>query len=134
MNNWKSWAVLIVIAVVVIVAAKFIPTSSLVTDNTNSMQVSSVNAEDLAKYLTSIGAKMYGSETCHACEYQKEQFADAWQFINYVECGPNGSEEDLQACDAAEIGAYPTWEFPGKGKVVGAMTLLDLAKEIGFGQ
>jgi uncharacterized membrane protein len=69
----------------------------------------------LAKHLTAIGAKEYGAFWCPHCFEQKQLFGkEAFAEINYVECDPNGKNPQPQACVAAGIQSYPTWEINGE--------------------
>lgn len=82
----------------------------------------------LAEHLTAIGAKFYGAFWCPHCYEQKQLFgAEAMQKINYLECDPNGVNPQPQACTAAQIQSYPTWEI--KGEIYrGTQTLEKLAE------
>ena len=62
-----------------------------------------------AKCITAAGGKMYGAFWCSHCLEQKKWFGDAFQYIDYVECG-----ESNEACTAAGIQGYPTWVINGK--------------------
>lgn len=69
----------------------------------------------LAKHLTAIGAKEYGTFWCPHCFEQKQLFGkEAFQEIDYIECSPNGKNSDPQACVTAGIKSYPTWEIKGQ--------------------
>ncbi len=64
--------------------------------------------KDLAKCLSSKGAKLYGSKTCPDCIKQKKLFGDeAFSFINYIECSKNPL-----AC--SDIGSVPAWDINGE--------------------
>jgi len=77
---------------------------------------SSGQLETLAKCLTGKGVRFYGSENCSYCKKQKEMFGDAATFLPYIECT---TEETRPLCNEAEIKGFPTWDFPGKEKVMG---------------
>ena len=69
----------------------------------------------LAKHLTAIGSKKYGTFWCPHCFEQKQLFGkEAFQEIDYIECAPNGKNPDPQACVAAGIQSYPTWKIKGQ--------------------
>eukprot|EP00804_Cyclotella_cryptica_P012174 CCRYP_009854-RA/>CCRYP_009854-RA protein AED:0.21 eAED:0.21 QI:188/1/1/1/0/0/2/1115/217 len=69
-------------------------------------------ATELAKYLQSSGAKMYGSFWCPHCSRQKELFGrEAWKLIDYVECSPKGYRSKYATCIDQGIDGYPTWKF-----------------------
>lgn len=134
MNNWKFGVVIGLVVVAVLVGARFLPTSNTVNNSAVKGDIISEDNIDkvaLAKHLTQVGAKVYGAVDCHACVSQKEMFGNAWQYINYVECGAlSGSQ--AKVCLVAKIGAYPTWEFSNGDKQVGVITLSELAQKSSF--
>jgi len=69
--------------------------------------------DDFAKCLTQKGVVMYGSYLCGHCKTQKTMFGDSFQFINYVECHPNGPNPDPQLCTEKGIRGVPAWEING---------------------
>ena len=87
----------------------------------------------LAKALTAAGARMYGSEFCSACKYQKQLFAEAWKFVTYANCDVSAtSGVQNAACKAAGIKLYPTWEFKDGSRLEGVQQFEVLAQKIGF--
>ena len=88
---------------------------------------------ELAKYLQSSGAKMYGAFWCPHCQRQKELWGkEAWKYIDYVECSPKGYKSKYATCLDQKIDGYPTWKL-GNGKYInGEMELIDIAKISGF--
>lgn len=69
----------------------------------------------LAKHLTATGAKKYGAFWCPHCYEQKQLFGkEAFAEINYFECDPQGKNPQREACVAAGIQSFPTWEIDGK--------------------
>ncbi|HEY9656920.1 MAG TPA: vitamin K epoxide reductase family protein [Allocoleopsis sp.] len=87
---------------------------------------------DLAKHLTSIGAKMYGAYWCPHCHDQKELFGkQAFALINYVECDPAGQNPQVETCKAAGIQGYPTWDIKGQLHS-GTQSLNELADLSGY--
>lgn len=86
----------------------------------------------LAKYLTESGIKMYGTDSCGACQTQKELFGDSWQYINYEDCYANESPQQLQICEEHDITAYPTWEFADGEQIQGVMSPEKLAEISNF--
>lgn len=82
----------------------------------------------LAEHLTSIGAKEYGAYWCPHCFDQKQLFGqEAFSKIQYVECDPQGKNSQTQACQAAGVNSFPTWEIKGK-LYPGTQTLEELAE------
>ncbi|KAM7261036.1 hypothetical protein ACFE04_026511 [Oxalis oulophora] len=96
---------------------------------------SSPFAFSLAKYLHSIGAKMYGAFWCSHCLEQKEMFgSEAAKYLDYVECFPEGYRKGIQiakACSDAKIDGFPTWIINDQ-VISGEQELSDLAEVSGF--
>ena len=72
---------------------------------------SSPEAIELTQHLKAIGARFYGAWTCPACFKQMNLFGkQAGAELPYVECRkPKQLPKQAEACNAAEIRAYPTW-------------------------
>lgn len=86
----------------------------------------------LAKHLTETGAKMYGAFWCPHCFEQKQILGkEAFKEINYIECDPQGENPQRDACIAAGIQSFPTWDIKGK-LYPGAKTAAELAKLSGY--
>ena len=69
----------------------------------------------LAQHLTAIGAKKYGAFWCPHCFEQKQLFGqEAFDEVTYIECAEGGKDPQPQACQAAGIQSFPTWEIDGK--------------------
>jgi uncharacterized membrane protein len=86
----------------------------------------------LAKHLTAIGAKKYGAFWCPHCYEQKQLLGkEAFSEINYVECDPQGENPQRDACIAAGIQSFPTWEINGEF-YPGVKTASELAKLSGY--
>jgi uncharacterized membrane protein len=69
----------------------------------------------LAEHLTSIGAKEYGAFWCPHCFQQKQLFGEtAFKKVNYIECDPRGVNPQPEACKAAGVQSYPSWEINGE--------------------
>lgn len=87
----------------------------------------------LAEYLSSTGAKMYGAYWCPHCARQKQLFGNAAQLVPYVECDARGANAQIALCDQAAISAYPTWQIRGEF-YLGVQPLKQLAILSGFEQ
>jgi uncharacterized membrane protein len=85
----------------------------------------------LAKHLGKIGAVMYGSFKCTHCLEQKRLFGDAFKYVTYVECHPQGPDANPSLCFARGIQNYPTWEISG-AYYQGTMSLERLAQISGY--
>lgn len=95
---------------------------------------STAQAVELARYLASSGAVMYGAFWCPHCQRQREMFGrEAWELITYVECARNGVDSDVKACSRAGVDGFPTWRFRnGRPSVGGEMPLARLAEVSGY--
>ena len=92
-------------------------------------QVQSDSSEEailVAKSLKAAGARLYGAFWCENCNKQKELLGkQAMEYINYVECFPNGvyqnspdGREDVTKPDSICEGytsAWPLWVVPKGG-------------------
>jgi len=87
----------------------------------------------LAKHLGQIGAVMYGSFKCTHCIDQKNMFGDAFKYVKYVECHPQGPDAKPSLCFARGIQNYPTWEING-AYYQGTLSLDRLAQISGYKQ
>jgi hypothetical protein len=82
----------------------------------------------LAEHLSRSGAIMYGINSCHYCQSQKQRFGStAWPKIKYVECVGNGAA----LCNKANIRVTPTWFIKG-AYYPGELSLFKLAKVSGY--
>lgn len=85
----------------------------------------------LARHLSSIGAKMYGTYWCPYCTRQKQLFRDGANQLTVIECDRGGANAQPQLCDQANISSYPTWEINGQ-LYLGMRSLEELAQLSGF--
>ena len=87
-------------------------------------------ALELTKCLLAIGARFYGAWTCPACFKQMNLFGkQAGAELPYVECRkPKQLLEKAEACNAAEILAYPTGVLPDGRRKVGVQSLEALSR------
>lgn len=94
-------------------------------------RASTDQAVELAKRMTEKGISMYGAYWCPHCSRQKELFgAEAWSYIDYVECSPKGYGFKGMC---KNVDGYPT--FMDKRRKVnfsGERSLADLAQQVGF--
>jgi hypothetical protein len=91
---------------------------------------SSAQQQALASHLKTRGAQFYGAWWCPACTQQKALFGkEAGARLPYVECtDASGSAR----CSAAGIRAFPTWDMPGKPRLVGVQSVEELSRWSGF--
>ena len=94
--------------------------------------VSTPGTIDLAKYLKSSGAVMYGAYWCPHCHEQKELFGkEANAELAYVECDAGGINPQPDLCRSKGIQGYPSWEIKGE-LYSGRQTLDELAEYSGY--
>jgi len=84
--------------------------------------------EEFAKCLTEKGMKFYGAEWCSWCKKEKELFAEAVQYLPYIECVDEESDELTAECQEAGISSFPTWQLPNGELVSGFKTLEELSE------
>ena len=88
--------------------------------------------DGFAQCLKTKGARMYGAWWCPHCAEQKEMFGYAFQYVNYVECSPEGKREPLnEVCKQAGIQHFPTWLFPDGSRTEGPQPLSVLGEKTG---
>ena len=90
-----------------------------------------VNLDAFAKCLNQKGVVMYGAYWCPHCQSQKKLFGDAFQYVDYVECDPQGPNANPTECTAQNIQGYPTWIYNGT-QYSGEKSLSQLAAIVGF--
>ena len=95
---------------------------------------SSPQALELTQHLNAIEARFYGAWTCPACFKQMNLFGkQAGADLPYVECRkPRQLPDQAEACNAAEIRAYPTWVLPDGRRKVGVQSLEALSRWSGL--
>lgn len=84
-----------------------------------------------AQCLTSKKVKMYGAYWCPHCQEEKESFGSAFQYVNYVECGIEGSRAEQPVCKDAGVKNFPTWQFVDGTRAEGTLTLHALSEKSG---
>lgn len=101
----------------------------------NAPQVTTTSGESeiaLAQHLSAIGVKKYGAWWCPHCHAQQTLFGQqAFDYIDYVECDEAGVDPQPQACRAAGVQSYPTWEINGE-TYAGVQSLQALATLSGY--
>ncbi|HEY9642251.1 MAG TPA: vitamin K epoxide reductase family protein [Coleofasciculaceae cyanobacterium] len=86
----------------------------------------------LARHLTSVGAKVYTAYWCPHCHDQKQLFGQqAAALLKIVECAPDGRNSQTALCQEKKIEGFPTWEIDGK-MTAGTQTLQQLADMSGY--
>jgi hypothetical protein len=116
----------VVVILILVVGGYFLfkPSSESVRYPTQSVDV-------FATCLTDAGAVMYGAFWCPHCTRTKQNFGSSFKNIIYVECDPNGEDEQSALCIEKEIEAYDTWEFKDGSRVVGEPSFETLSEKTG---
>jgi len=117
------FASLVVVLVLVALVLFNIPTSQ------------DVDYESLAKCVNDKGVNMYGSFRCGVCAKTRAMFGDAFQYINEIECHPQGENSQTELCLDKEIEGTPTWILEPNGEEedrrIGFLTAVELAEFAG---
>jgi glutaredoxin len=82
--------------------------------------------DDFARCLTERGAVMYGTNLCPHCQAQKELLGPSFAYVRYIDCFA-----DTAACQAANIGKIPAWDFPDGTRILGTQPLENLSQKTG---
>ena len=137
-NRWESFGQLLLPGISVALVA-FIATTGLYAYAQNPDTFTAGNPPPivetdsgaseiaLAKHLSDIGAKKYGAWWCPHCHAQQTLFGkQAFEHVTYVECDEEGIDPQPNACRAAGVQSYPTWEINGQ-TYAGVQSLQSLA-------
>lgn len=87
--------------------------------------------DGFAKCVSSKGVRMYGAWWCPHCAEQKEAFGYAFQYVNYVECSPEGKRDLNEVCKQAGVKHFPTWQFADGSRIEGELPLTDISQKTG---
>lgn len=91
--------------------------------------VAPADMDAFTKCLTENGAGLYGASWCPHCQKQKKLFGESIQFVNYIECAPDGSRTQAQVCKDAGITGYPTWQFFDGSQILGEASFQQLSEK-----
>ncbi len=117
-----SRPVLIVLSLVVVAIIGF------AAYNFSNVSPAQGQYDDFAKCLTEKGVVMYGAYWCPHCANQKNTFGSSFEYINYVECDPNGSNSNVTLCTEKGITGFPTWVFPDGRRYEGETNIKSLSQ------
>jgi hypothetical protein len=84
-----------------------------------------------AQCLTEKKAVFYGAWWCSHCQATKKLFGAAQKYLTYVECSTPDGQSQLPVCNEKKIEGYPTWIFADDSRLVGEVSLNDLAGKTG---
>ena len=138
-NAWKFILIIIAVAAVSGGLIFYASRSNNSKDNNTASTSGTTTGENtdpayiikLAQFLTAKGMIMYGAYWCPHCKDQKALFGDAFKYVDYVECDPQGPNANPDECTAQGIDGYPTWIYQGT-KYSGEQALSKLADIVGF--
>jgi len=136
MNLSKNTMILIGAATIILVAGviyyKFYKKETMeITSTSKPSETDSGNdIERLAKVLSSHGWVMYGNENCGWCKRQKEEFGEAFKYINYIDCNSNPA-----LCKSEGATAAPFWKNSNTEETQpGYYSLEDIVKNFTLGE
>ncbi|HLG25715.1 MAG TPA: hypothetical protein VI588_02905 [Candidatus Gracilibacteria bacterium] len=96
------------------------------------LNMTEVQAADLAQCLKDQGAQMYGAFWCPHCAEQKRVFGDAAaKMLPYFECDPRGENPVTDLCLELKIEKYPTWIFADGTRIQKVLTEDELKEQTG---
>lgn len=84
----------------------------------NLLQGEKENHDALAQCLTEKGVHMYGSFRCAVCAKTRAMFGDSFQYVQEIECHPQGKNSQWQLCQDKAITGTPTWILEPNGQEV----------------
>ncbi len=84
--------------------------------------------EEFAKCLKEKGMKFYGASWCSWCKKQKELFEEDVEYLPYVECIDEETDEVTAECQEAGISGFPTWKLPNGEMSSGFKSLEELSE------
>ena len=87
--------------------------------------------DTLSKCMTEKDVKFYGAFWCPHCANQKEMFGPSIQYVNYIECSTPDKKGQTEACIAAGIKVYPTWELQNGTRIEGELKPEQLSRMTG---
>jgi len=73
---------------------------------------------ELAKCITESGVNMYGSFRCGICAKTRAMFGESFQYINEIECHPQGENPQTELCISKNLQGTPTWILEPNGEEV----------------
>ncbi|MDP3918620.1 MAG: vitamin K epoxide reductase family protein [Nanoarchaeota archaeon] len=90
-----------------------------------------MNLDDFAMCINDSGVKMYGSFRCGVCAKERALFGDSFDYINEIECHPDGENSQTALCLSKGVQGTPTWVLESEGEEldrhIGYMDLEELA-------
>lgn len=88
------------------------------------------NYDTLTQCLTEKGVMMYSSFRCGVCARTKAMLGNSFQYINEIECHPQGPNAQTELCVAKQLQGTPTWTIERDGMEVNRHTGFLTAEEL----
>ncbi len=129
----KTMVITALVSVVILAGSVVLQSGDSIDYNTYQGKMNKIDEYrfGLAKHLRQTGALMFGSFKCPHCNFQKELFGPAAEYLLYVECHPKGENSNASLCFSKGVSNYPTWEIGGR-YYEGQKSLKELADLSGF--
>lgn len=89
------------------------------------------NYDLFAKCLDESGLVMYGSVLCPHCMNVKEEFGNAFRYIEFIECNANMPGAQPEHCQNESVQYLPTFKFGDGTKLFGEVEFSILATKTG---
>ncbi|MEX2029099.1 MAG: hypothetical protein WD963_01305 [Candidatus Paceibacterota bacterium] len=121
MNNVKIFVSVIVVLIIGVIATALL--------RPDSASVDSGQYDEFAMCLGEQGALFYGAFWCPACQSQKKAFGNSAKLLPYVECSTADAQSQTRVCIDENIASYPTWEFADETRMLGVISLEQLAEK-----
>ena len=74
------------------------------------------NFDEVAQCITEKEVNMYGSFKCGSCAKVRNAFGDSFQYINEIECHPDGENSQWELCQEKKIEGTPTFIYEPNGQ------------------
>lgn len=84
----------------------------------NVWQGEKENYDKLAKCMTEKGVNMYGSFRCGVCAKTRSMFGESFQYVNEIECHPQGYNPQTELCLEKKLEGTPTWILEKDGEEI----------------
>ncbi|MFZ3012014.1 MAG: hypothetical protein WA060_03425 [Minisyncoccia bacterium] len=117
----------IFVSIIILLILGTIATVLLRTDSITSSEPGKYDT--FATCLKDKGAVFYGAFWCSHCQATKKLFGSSQKLLPYVECSTADGNSQVQACADKNITSYPTWEFADGSRLMGELTLEQLAQK-----
>jgi len=119
-NNVKIFIGVIILLILGTVAGVLVQSGSILPTGPGKYDA-------FATCLKDRGAVFYGAFWCSHCNATKKEFGSSQKLLPYVECSNASGTGQLQVCADKKINAYPTWEFADGSRLMGEVSMQQLA-------